>query len=126
MPANKKTTKKGKTGETIDPVKTHIEQQRAIEERDALATELIEKGKKRRFLTYAEILKFSDIEDDVLFLDELYGRLGDAEVEVVEGATSSGGGGMLDMQMKNYLRKILLQKNNRDQGFNSNVSQRNW
>ena len=39
---------------------------------------LIEKGKKRRFVTYEEILKsFPDVEDDILFLDDLYGRLHD-------------------------------------------------
>jgi len=90
----------------VDPVKTHIEQQRSVEARDALAAELIEKGKKRRFLTYVEILKvFPDIEEDVLFLDELYGRLGDAEVEIVEGGASSGGGGMLDMTDEELMEK---------------------
>ena len=83
-----------------DAVTTHIQQQQAAEARDALATELIEKGKKRRFLTYAEILAvFPDIEDDVMFLDELYGRLADAEVEIVEGANQAGGGGLLDLNM---------------------------
>ena len=53
---------------------------------------LIDKGKKRRFLTYDEILKsFPDIEEDVMFLDELYGKLGDAGVDVLET------GGLLSM-----------------------------
>ena len=95
----------------VDPVKTHIEQQRSVEERDALATELIKKGKKRRFLTYVEILKvFPDIEEDIVFLDEFYGRLGDAEVEIVEGATSSGGGGMLDMTDEELMEKDFATK----------------
>ncbi len=96
MAKAKKTTKKTKA----DPVKTHIAQQREIEIRDKKAKELIAKGKKRRFLTYAEILKvFPDIEDDVLFLDELYTQLGDAEIEVVEGGNQAGGGGLLDINM---------------------------
>ncbi|MCA9353156.1 sigma-70 family RNA polymerase sigma factor [Patescibacteria group bacterium] len=100
--ATKKTTKatKKKASSTKNIVATHIQEQREAEQRDALAQELIEKGKKRRFLTYAEILKvFPDIEDDILFLDELYARLADAEVEVVEGGTQAGGGGLLDIHM---------------------------
>lgn len=46
---------------------------------------LVEKGKKRRFVTYEEILKsFPDVEDDVLFLDELYVKLHGAGVDVLE------------------------------------------
>lgn len=53
-----------------------------IEERVKM---LIEKGKKRRFLTYDEILKsFPDVEDDVMFLDDLYGKFGDAGIDVIE------------------------------------------
>lgn len=89
----KKTQKK-------DPVQTHIQEQREAEVRDKKAQALVEKGKKRRFLTYIEILKeFPDIEDDVLFLDELYARLADAEVDIVEGGNQAGGGGLLDISM---------------------------
>lgn len=81
-------------------IQTDIALNRELELRDEKAKALIEKGKKRRFLTYAEILKeFPDIEDDVEFLDELYGRIGDAEVDIVEGAQSAGGGGLLDITM---------------------------
>ena len=46
---------------------------------------LLEKGKKRRFVTYEEILKlFPDVEDDIMFLDDLYGRLNDAGIDVLE------------------------------------------
>lgn len=94
--AKEKKTKK----EKLDPVKTHIAEQREIEKRDKKAKDLIAKGKKRRFLTYVEILKvFPDIEDDVMFLDELYTQLGDAEIEVVEGGNQAGGGGLLDITM---------------------------
>lgn len=80
--------------------KTHIELNREIELREVKAKALIEKGKKRRFLTYAEILKeFPDIEDDIVFLDELYTQIGDAEIDIVEGAQSAGGGGLLDINM---------------------------
>jgi RNA polymerase primary sigma factor len=80
--------------------KTPAEINREIEIRDKKAKALIEKGKKRRFLTYAEILaEFPNIEDDVAFLDELYTRIGDAEIDVVEGGASSGGGGLLNLDM---------------------------
>ncbi len=53
---------------------------------------LITKGKKRRFLTYDEVLKaFPDVEEDVMFLDELYGKFGDAGIDVIET------GGLLSM-----------------------------
>src|SRR3989344_3457052 len=53
---------------------------------------LIEKGKKRGFVTYGEILKdFPKIEDDILFLDELYERLNEKGIDILEG------GGLLDL-----------------------------
>ncbi len=55
------------------------------EEIEARVAQLIDKGKKRHFLTYDEILKaFPDIEEDVMFLDELYGKFGDAGIDVIE------------------------------------------
>lgn len=51
-----------------------------------LANELIEKGRKRGFITYDEILKtFPDIENNILFLDELYERFAVAGIDVLEG-----------------------------------------
>ncbi|MEO5635412.1 MAG: sigma-70 family RNA polymerase sigma factor [Candidatus Paceibacterota bacterium] len=47
---------------------------------------LIEKGRKRGFITYDEILKtFPDIENNVLFLDDLYEQLAVAGIDVLEG-----------------------------------------
>ncbi len=81
-------------------IETDIMLNREIELRDEKAKKLIEKGKKRRFLTYAEILKeFPDMEDDVVFLDELYEKIADAEISIVEGSQSAGGGGLLDLDM---------------------------
>lgn len=55
-------------------------------------SQLIDKGKKRRFLTYDELLKaFPDIEEDVMFLDDLYKRFGDAGIDIIET------GGLLSM-----------------------------
>jgi RNA polymerase primary sigma factor len=54
---------------------------------------LISKGKERGFITYDEILKeFPTIEDDIMFLDELYQKLSSAGVDVLES------GGMLDLE----------------------------
>ena len=47
---------------------------------------LIEKGRKRGFITYDEILKtFPDIENNILFLDELYEKFSVASIDVLEG-----------------------------------------
>ena len=48
--------------------------------------DLIEKGRKRGFITYDEILKtFPDIENNILFLDELYEKFAVAGIDVLEG-----------------------------------------
>ncbi|MDQ3245037.1 MAG: sigma-70 family RNA polymerase sigma factor [bacterium] len=50
------------------------------------ALDLIEKGRKRGFITYDEILKtFPDIENNILFLDELYEKFSVAGIDVLEG-----------------------------------------
>jgi len=47
---------------------------------------IIEKGKKRGFITYDEIIKiFPDIENNIIFLDELYEKLSVSGVDVLEG-----------------------------------------
>jgi RNA polymerase primary sigma factor len=54
---------------------------------------IIEKGKKRGFITYDEIIKiFPDIENNILFLDELYEKLSSSGVDVLEG------GNLLDIE----------------------------
>ncbi|MEK7065879.1 MAG: sigma-70 family RNA polymerase sigma factor [Patescibacteria group bacterium] len=50
------------------------------------ALQLIRKGRERGFITYNDILKiYPSIEEDVLFLDELYETLGEAGIDVLEG-----------------------------------------
>jgi RNA polymerase primary sigma factor len=54
---------------------------------------LLAKGKERGFVTYDEILKeFPTVEDDIIFLDELYQKLSGAGIDVLES------GGMLDLE----------------------------
>ena len=51
-----------------------------------LSDELIAKGRKRGFITYDEILKtLPDIENNILFLDELYEKFAVAGIDVLEG-----------------------------------------
>ena len=60
---------------------------------EARATKLINKGRDRGFVTYDEILKeFPQIENDIVFLDELYTKFTTANVDVLEG------GGLLEVE----------------------------
>ncbi len=76
---------------------------------DERVKQLLEKGKRRRFVTYAEILHyFPDAEYDIDLLDQLYQKIEDSGITVSEGAdllgevvASTGGkkthqGGLLD------------------------------
>ena len=66
----------------------------------AKSEELIVKGKKRGFITYDEILKtFPDIENNIMFLDELYEKFSTAGIDVLEG------GNLLDVDNHEYLSK---------------------
>ena len=57
------------------------------------ANKLINKGRDRGFVTYDEILKeFPQIENDIIFLDELYTKFTTAGVDVLEG------GGLLEVE----------------------------
>ncbi len=60
--------------------------EKALEERNTRIHVLVEKAKKRGFVTYDEILKaFPDVETDILFLDDLYERFSVAGIDVLEG-----------------------------------------
>ncbi|MEI7688965.1 MAG: sigma-70 family RNA polymerase sigma factor [Candidatus Nomurabacteria bacterium] len=61
-------------------------QEKKLKDEEAKAVDMIEKGKKRGFVTYDEIIKeFPDIETNILFLDELYDRFSVAGIDVLEG-----------------------------------------
>ncbi|PIR57716.1 MAG: RNA polymerase sigma factor RpoD [Parcubacteria group bacterium CG10_big_fil_rev_8_21_14_0_10_38_31] len=50
---------------------------------------LMKKGSNRGFVTYAEILKeFPNVEDDVIFLDELYQDLQKGGIDILEGGVT--------------------------------------
>ncbi len=60
---------------------------------EAKADRLTAKGKERGFVTYDEILKeFPTIEQDIVFLDELYVRFATGGIDVLEG------GGLLEVE----------------------------
>src|SRR3989338_3687607 len=63
-----------------------------VADMETRSARLVSRGKERGFVTYDEILReFPTVEDDVIFLDDLYSRLAAANVDVLEG------GGILDM-----------------------------
>jgi len=60
---------------------------------ESRSQKLIQKGRDRGFVTYDEILKeFPQIENDIIFLDDLYAKLATANVDVLEG------GGLLEIE----------------------------
>jgi len=63
-----------------------LSSEKKILELEQKSNSIIEKGKKRGFITYDEIIKiFPDIENNILFLDELYEKLSVSGVDVLEG-----------------------------------------
>ena len=75
------------------PTKTRVaEKPKKISTREQNEQELIQKGKERGFITYDEIIKyFPTIELDILYLEELYEKIGTAGIDILEG------GNLLDM-----------------------------
>jgi len=60
--------------------------EKKTEEFNRLSSILMEKGRKRGFITYDEILKtFPNIENDIFFLDELYEKFAVGGIDVLEG-----------------------------------------
>ena len=69
-----------------EAVKKLTVSEKKAETLERLSNELIAKGRKRGFITYDEILKtFPDIENNILFLDELYEKLATSGIDVLEG-----------------------------------------
>src|SRR3989338_1110651 len=58
------------------------------EERDRKVARLVLKGKERKFITQDELLKeFPTIEDDILFLDELYNKFNKEWIDIIPSGT---------------------------------------
>ncbi len=78
----KKTKKTSISKKPTKKIKVEKKAERLIR----LSNELTLKGQKRGFITYDEILKtFPDIENNILFLDELYEKFAIAGIDVLEG-----------------------------------------
>ncbi len=70
--------------------KKNVKKLTAVERKERklsrISDKLIEKGRKRGFITYDEILKtFHNIENNIVFLDELYEKFTIAGIDVLEG-----------------------------------------
>ncbi len=79
-------------------VKKAVSKKKSTEGWEQKAAGLILKGRGRGFITYNEILKeFPQVEQDVIFLDTLYEKLGDAGVDILES------GGLLELEPEEVL-----------------------
>lgn len=75
---------------------------RKVREQQTKAERLLVKGKEKGFVTYGEILReFPKIEEDILFLDDLYEKLHTANIDILEG------GGMLDLEPNETVKKNI-------------------
>jgi RNA polymerase primary sigma factor len=83
--ANSSSSKSGASGKSKKELAAKTFEQKA--------EKMIQKGRDRGFVTYDEILKeFPQIENDIMFLDDLYTKLSTAGVDVLEG------GGLLEVE----------------------------
>src|SRR3989344_145661 len=88
---NKKTKKVAKKKHTKPKVKKVkiIKPKKNKADWESSAQKLLTKGKERGFITYDEILKeYPNIESDVFFLDELYQRLHESGIDILEGGSN--------------------------------------
>jgi len=73
-------------------VKVKIALSKKQKEMQTKANKLFAKGKERGFVTHDEILKeFPHVEDDIFFLDQLYAKLQEGGIDILES------GGMIEM-----------------------------
>lgn len=83
-------------------------------ELDIKAEKIIAKGKERGFITYDEILKeFPKIENDVVFLDDLYSKFMAANLDVLEG------GGLLETENEEQVKKYAYSMKSPDANYDS-------
>ncbi|MEN9647771.1 MAG: hypothetical protein RLY57_575 [Candidatus Parcubacteria bacterium] len=97
------------------PAPKKVKLSKKAEVEDQKAQKIINKGKERGFITYDEILKeFPTIEDNIIFLDELYQKLQVAGIDVLEG------GGLLDTKdMTDDVKKYAYDGRGGDSGYDS-------
>jgi RNA polymerase primary sigma factor len=84
------------------PKETAEEKKERLELQEKKAEIIITKGRERGFITYDEIIReFPNVEDDILFLDELYDKLAQVGIDVLES------GGLLE-DTDDILKKYSL------------------
>jgi len=100
--AKKKVVKKPSATKSSKSTKLNANEKKSLD-LEQKSQEVIEKGKKRGFVTYDEIIKvFPDIENNILFLDELYEKLAVAGIDVLEGGNLLDMDGDLEKQALKY------------------------
>ncbi len=109
VPAKRKTVKTVKTSPNANATKTARVAKRAEGKKrttkrasqiEQKSNRLMSKGRERGFVTYDEILKeFPTIEENIIFLEELYERFNVASIDVLEG------GGMLEDKNEELLSR---------------------
>ena len=88
-PKSKKLSPKTKSRQKAGKAPVKRKSQKSME---AKANKLLAKGRERGYVTYDEILKeFPNIEEDVMFLEEMYERFNVASIDVLEGGGLLGG-----------------------------------
>jgi len=98
----KKVPKPKVVKEPVVKVKKLTALEKKLEDLEFKKNSLIEKGKKRGFITYDEILKtFPDIENNILFLDELYDQFSVVGIDVLEG------GNLLNLDSDQDVKDLL-------------------
>ena len=96
--AKKKAKKVVKQKSRKAPPKTKKRQN----EIEVKVNKLLVRGKERGFVTYDEILKeFPTVEDDIMFLDDLYAKLATAGIDLLEG------GGLLELPSDDHEKKFV-------------------
>lgn len=83
--SNKKAIQKKKSGAAAKAAPKNADQKKYSKVSEAALAQLIERGKPRGFVTDNEILYyFPNVEEDIGFLEEIYNRLEQANVKVID------------------------------------------
>lgn len=97
-----KKKKEVKAPKVARPKETVEEKKDRVLNQEKKAEILIAKGRERGFITYDEIIReFPNVEDDILFLDELYDKLNQVGIDVLES------GGLLE-ETDDILKKYSI------------------
>jgi RNA polymerase primary sigma factor len=104
-PAAKKTVKKAPPAIVLKEPAAKAPLNKKAADLNKKAEKLIAKGKERGFVSYDEILReFPNIEQDIFFLEELYDRLSENAIDILES------GGMLETDEELLPKKDAYQK----------------